>query len=87
MIISTEATRKEQAIRYVREWIDELNRPDLHSEYFKDPATGIIYYPNCHPDEVRRAECEKQRWQALLAILTNDLPFDLQSDTDMRRDA
>ena len=91
MIIRTEAARKEHAVRYVRDRIDELNRQDLRSAYHKDPATGIVYYPNCHPDDMSNAEHERLHWQALLSILTSDLPFaastDQPTDTNMRRNA
>lgn len=89
MMICTETVRKEQAIRYVQGQIDNLSQLDLRSDYHKDPASGIVYYPNCHPEEMRRAEHEKARWETLLAILTNDLPFPANMDqtTNIRRDA
>lgn len=73
--VKTEADRKQEAIKFCKEKIEELDRSIGECDYIEDVNGKLVYMPNSYPDERREYQHEKRQWEIMLNILTYEKPF------------
>ena len=73
--VKTEADRKQEAIKFCKSQIEELDRNIGECDYVEDVNGKLVYMPNSYPDERREYEHEKRQWEIMLNLLTYEPPF------------
>ena len=73
--VKTEAERKQEAIKFCKSQIEELDRNIVECDYIEDVNGKLIYMPNSYPDERREYKPEKRQWEIMLNLLTDEIPF------------
>ena len=70
--IENEASRKEAAIQYVEDQIQDLKRCIGECDYIEDVNGNLIYEPGSYAEEKREYNHQLIRWECILKILKAD---------------
>ena len=73
--VKTETDRKQEAIKFVKGQIEELDRNIGECDYVEDVNGNLVFMPGSYPDEKREYQHEKRQWEIMLNLLTYEPPF------------
>lgn len=77
IMVKSEADRKQEAIKFIKSKIEELDRDIADCDYVEDVNGKLVFMPNSYPDERREYQHEKRQWEIMLDIMTRETPFSM----------